>query len=52
MSIGGTLASALSGLSAAAKAAEVVSSNIANATTPGYARRDTWVNCYQLFFKC
>ena len=40
MSIGGTLASALSGLSAAAKAAELVSSNIANATTPGYARRE------------
>ena len=40
MSIGGTLASALSGLSASAKAAEVVSSNIANATTPGYARRE------------
>ena len=43
MSIGGTLASALSGLSAAAKAAEVVSSNIANATTPGYARRELLV---------
>lgn len=40
MSIGGTLASALSGLSASAKAAELVSSNIANATTPGYARRE------------
>ncbi len=39
MSIGGTLSSALSGLSASAKAAELVSSNIANATTPGYARR-------------
>lgn len=40
MSIGGTLASALSGLGAAAKAAELVSSNIANATTPGYGRRE------------
>ncbi len=40
MSIGGTLSSALSGLSAAAKAAELVSSNIANATTPGYGRRE------------
>ena len=40
MSIGGTLASALSGLTASAKAAELVSSNIANATTPGYARRE------------
>jgi len=40
MSIGGTLASALSGLSASAKAAELVSSNIANAATPGYGRRE------------
>ncbi len=40
MSISGTLSSALSGLSAAAKAAELVSSNLANATTPGYARRE------------
>ena len=40
MSIGGTLSSALSGLTASAKAAEVVSSNIANASTPGYARRE------------
>ncbi len=40
MTIGGTLTSALSGLTAAAKAAELVSSNIANATTPGYGRRE------------
>lgn len=40
MSITGGLSSALSGLTAAAKAAEVVSSNIANATTPGYGRRE------------
>ena len=40
MSISGTLASALSGLTASAKAAEIVSSNIANASTPGYARRE------------
>ena len=39
MSISGTLSSALSGLTAASKAAEIVSSNIANATTPGYGRR-------------
>ena len=39
MSISGTLSSALSGLTATAKAAEIVSSNIANATTPGYGRR-------------
>ena len=40
MSIGGTLASALSGLTATSRAAELVSSNIANATTPGYGRRE------------
>ena len=40
MSISGSLSSALSGLTAAAKAAEVVSSNIANATTEGYGRRE------------
>ena len=39
MSISGTLSSALSGLTATSKAAEIVSSNIANATTPGYGRR-------------
>lgn len=43
MSISGTLSSALSGLTANAKAAELVSSNIANATTPGYARRELQV---------
>lgn len=40
MTISNTLASALSGLTAASRAAELVSSNIANATTPGYARRE------------
>ena len=40
MSISGSLSSALSGLTAAAKAAEVVSSNIANAKTEGYGRRE------------
>ena len=39
MSISGGLSSALSGLTAASKAAEVVSNNIANATTEGYGRR-------------
>ncbi len=43
MTIGGTLASALSGLTAASKRAELVSSNIANATTPGYGRRQLQV---------
>jgi flagellar hook-associated protein 1 FlgK len=40
MSISDGLSSALSGLTAAAKAAEIVSSNIANATTEGYGRRE------------
>ena len=40
MSISGSLSSALSGLTAASRAAEIVSSNIANAATPGYGRRE------------
>ncbi|EKD61720.1 MAG: hypothetical protein ACD_54C00129G0001, partial [uncultured bacterium] len=40
MSISGGLSSALSGLNAAARAAEIVSSNIANAMTEGYGRRE------------
>ncbi len=40
MSITGTLANALSGLTASARAAELVSSNVANAMTPGYGRRE------------
>ena len=40
MSITAGLSSALSGLNAAARAAEIVSSNIANAMTEGYGRRE------------
>lgn len=40
MSLTGSLSSALSGLSAASRAAEVVSSNVANAMTEGYGRRE------------
>ena len=40
MSISGSFSSALSGLTAAARAAEIVSSNIANAMTDGYGRRE------------
>lgn len=40
MSITGALSSALSGLTTSARAAEVVSSNIANAMTEGYGRRE------------
>ncbi len=40
MSITSALSSALSGLSATSRQAEILSSNVANATTPGYARRE------------
>lgn len=40
MSITSALSSALTGLSATSRQAEVLSSNVANATTPGYARRE------------
>jgi flagellar hook-associated protein 1 FlgK len=40
MSISGSLSNALSGLTASARAAELVSSNVANAMTEGYARRE------------
>ena len=40
MSISASLANAFSGLTAASRAAELVSSNVANATTEGYARRE------------
>ncbi len=39
MSISSALSSALSGLNASSRAAELVSSNIANASTPGYGKR-------------
>ena len=40
MSIANALNNAVSGLTAASRGAEVVSSNLANALTPGYARRE------------
>lgn len=40
MSISLTLANALTGLAASSRSAQVVSSNVANATTEGYARRE------------
>lgn len=40
MSVASSLSNALSGLTAAARAAEVVASNIANARTEGYGRRE------------
>ena len=39
MSVTSALAGALSGLSATSRQAEILSSNVANATTPGYVRR-------------
>jgi flagellar hook-associated protein 1 len=43
MSLSHSLASALTGLNASSKAAEIVAANISNASTPGYARRDVIV---------
>jgi flagellar hook-associated protein 1 FlgK len=40
MSIAGALSAALTGLNAAARGAEVISSNLANALTEGYGRRE------------
>jgi flagellar hook-associated protein 1 FlgK len=40
MSISGALANALTGLAAASRSAQVVSSNVSNALTEGYARRE------------
>ena len=40
MTISGSLANSLSGLTAASRAAELVSSNVANAMTEGYGRRE------------
>jgi len=40
MTISGSLSNALSGLTAASRAAELVSSNVANAMTEGYGRRE------------
>jgi flagellar hook-associated protein 1 len=40
MSLSASLANALSGLTAGSRRAEVVSSNVANATTEGYGRRE------------
>lgn len=48
MSISGTLSNALSGLGAASRAAEVVSSNIANSLTEGYGRRELQLSATSL----
>lgn len=48
MSLSASLANALSGLTATARRAEVVSSNVANAMTEGYARRELQVTARSL----
>ena len=48
MSISGTISSSLSGLTAASRAAELVSTNIANAMTPGYGRREIALTSRQI----
>lgn len=48
MSVASSLTNALSGLTAAARAAEVVSSNVANALTEGYGRRGLELVSYSL----
>ncbi|MBD3765154.1 MAG: flagellar hook-associated protein FlgK, partial [Rhodobacterales bacterium] len=40
MSLSASLAAALSGLNAASRSTALIASNVANATTAGYARRD------------
>jgi flagellar hook-associated protein 1 FlgK len=46
MSLTGSISSALSGLAAASRTAQVVSSNIANALTEGYGRREVQLSAY------
>lgn len=48
MSISGALSNARTGLTAAARAAEVVSANVANALTPGYGRRELELSAQSL----
>ena len=48
MTITSALNSAMSGLRAAGRASELVSSNIANASTPGYARRTLSIGSYSI----
>lgn len=48
MTISGALSNALSGLNAASRSAEIVASNIANATTEGYAARSLVLSSHSL----
>ncbi|QCO55915.1 flagellar hook-associated protein FlgK [Pseudorhodobacter turbinis] len=48
MSISGSMSNAISGLTAASRSAGVISSNIANALTDGYGRRELQVSANQV----
>ncbi|WP_339691810.1 flagellar hook-associated protein FlgK [Celeribacter baekdonensis] len=48
MSISNAMANALTGLNAVSRAADVVSSNVANAMTEGYGRRDIELSSHQV----
>ena len=48
MSISGALANALTGLNAASRSAQIVSSNVSNALTEGYARRELELSSRQI----
>lgn len=48
MSISSSLSNALSGLSAAARGAEVISANVANALTEGYGKRELTLSAHSL----
>ncbi|MGB3146531.1 MAG: flagellar hook-associated protein FlgK [Paracoccaceae bacterium] len=48
MGLSTSLANALSGLTAASRGAEVVSSNVSNSLTPGYARREVGLSALSL----
>lgn len=48
MGLSTTLANALTGLNAASRGADVVSQNVANARTPGYARREVNLSAQSL----
>ena len=52
MGLSTSLANALTGLTAASRRAEVVSSNVSNALTPGYARREVNLSSQSLGGNC
>ena len=48
MGFGFTLSNAMSGLTAAARSIELISANVANASTPGYGRREIMLSALSL----